>query len=930
MFGKLRLFFSKLSWDWLAVASLALWPLLYYWPVTLGQQVFSEGDINWLFLPIRTELSRALAEGRLPLWTPALQAGYPLFAEGEVAALYPLNLLLAWLLPAASAISYSILFNWVFASVGMYILVRSSGLRVPSAWLAGLVFGFNGFMVAHASHVPHLTVAAWLPWLLLFQQKYWQAKLISQPTSGWFLLICFSIAFQLLGGFPQMAFLNIMTYITIGILWPFLRNCSTKTKRLLWIREIVSQLIQSTIATLLPLVIGIGLAMVQLLPTFELIGFSNRGQELSKTFFTSYSMPPSALMQFISPFSPMGMPDASNMEYWAYLGILPIMLALLAPILSHNLRTRLFVLFAFCALLLALGDSTPIYEWLYYVPIFNRFRVPARFLFLFTFAFVFLAAIGFEEIQKRLDDDRRARVKPVFFASLGTSVLIVIIYLVYNNSIDYWIDAWKILPVLFVLSSVILVLAGIFRLIPRTLWFELVCIVIVIDLAAFASPFLSSLTRMSLPSDLMQSSRTVAAMDTQQSIYRVVVDKAPMTLASIRATLYANLSILYDKQAVKVYLPSLGLQRNENYIGQMTSKMRDLMNIRYYLLPLETVGSFSSALDETEPLNGLSLDLLSKGLNVPPLSLTQIELTSYTDQTAKLPDGFMAGRVTLGTRDGSTITFPIRLGVETADWAYDALTSEQIQHRKPATAISFPAYLKSIGRAFDGSKYVARYELTQNSKPLTITSVHVQSFLPGTGLTIDRIRLVDEAGHATSLASLLNQMDLSLAFRSHTAAMWENLSMIPRAFMVHSAQVVNGEQVLTSLKSPDFNPTRIVLLSDVAPADLVPVNTSTSSNDAVSITEYHAEHVTVNVQTQEPGYLVLTDTWYPGWVAIVDGTLTPVYRADYIFRAVPLPSGSHSVTFEYRPASFILGAAISLGSLVLCLGIVVVGKRNRK
>jgi uncharacterized membrane protein YfhO len=72
---------------------------------------------------------------------------------------------------------------------------------------------------------------------------------------------------------------------------------------------------------------------------------------------------------------------------------------------------------------------------------------------------------------------------------------------------------------------------------------------------------------------------------------------------------------------------------------------------------------------------------------------------------------------------------------------------------------------------------------------------------------------------------------------------------------------------------------------------------------------------------------VLTDSWYPGWIARVDGIETPIERADYIFRAVRLAPGEHRVEFEYRPASLQIGALISGVALLALFGVVVVSKR---
>ena len=71
------------------------------------------------------------------------------------------------------------------------------------------------------------------------------------------------------------------------------------------------------------------------------------------------------------------------------------------------------------------------------------------------------------------------------------------------------------------------------------------------------------------------------------------------------------------------------------------------------------------------------------------------------------------------------------------------------------------------------------------------------------------------------------------------------------------------------------------------------------------------EHERVTIDTDAPGrrLFVLSDTWFPGWRATVDGTPTPILRANVAFRAVPLSPGRHRVVFEYAPASFRIGAS---------------------
>ena len=82
------------------------------------------------------------------------------------------------------------------------------------------------------------------------------------------------------------------------------------------------------------------------------------------------------------------------------------------------------------------------------------------------------------------------------------------------------------------------------------------------------------------------------------------------------------------------------------------------------------------------------------------------------------------------------------------------------------------------------------------------------------------------------------------------------------------------------------------------------------------MTTYAPERVTVEVETGAPGYLVLGDAWYPGWRATVDGAPAPIERANLLFRAVPVPAGTHTVQFTYRPLSVTAGATISAAALL--------------
>lgn len=931
----MKLFRLPRSGDIWAVILLAAGFLVYHLPVTLGQRVFSEGDILWGNFPIRAELTRALAQGRLPLWTPLLQAGLPLFAEGHTAALYPLNLFLHSLIPSYFAISYVIMFNLVWVSIGMYFFARACGLRVSSSILAGLAFGTSGAVTARVSHLDVLTPISWLPWLMFFQVKYWLARQNGRKAHYWFILSCLSIGLQFLSGSPAIIALNLIVYAVSGLFAGVLWADSFKLDRSFLAAALSRRFAESVLVTVGSIALGVGLGAAQLLPTAELIGFSIRGKDLGRAFFTSYSLAPSALTQFISPFAYLGTPSADNMEFWGYFGVLPLMLALAAPLLRRDFRTWFFVVFAVLSLSLAIGGSNPLYDWLYYVPLINRFRVPARYLFLFLFASVFLAAIGFDVLQDRLSDcDKKKRVCALVALVFSVAILGTII-LAYSRDAESWMDAWQWLPAALTALSVGILLVVRSLKLSRQTFQVLVIGLSVLDLAMFSAPFLSTLDRTSLPSDFAQTPRTVLAMDSKEPVSRSLVIKFPsVTQAAIRATLWSGLPMAYGRAGViRGYNPfDLALQRNEDYIQDMSLAMRNLMNIRYYLLPLETAPlGEPSPFDEKEPEDGLTLELLRDQPSISPTRVAQLRLVSYTDRTAELADGFLVGEIDLTLDNESHQILPIRLGVETADWAYDGIAQiSKATHSKPSEAVSFSAYLRSVGHEFSGQKYVARFEVGSPTVPLVVTAISVRSFLPGAGLTIEHIDLIDESGNAVSLSALLHRNDLALAFRSDTAAMWDNRDVLPRAFMVHNAEIVKDEQTLARMRQADFQPDQVVLLSDDQIASATTGEAGENGKDEVEIPDYEPERVVVKVNAANAGYLVLADSWYPGWEALVDGERVPIYRADYIFRAIHLQAGDHTVVFEYHPASFAIGAAISGSSLLICAGLAVFAYRRSK
>ncbi|MHB8628526.1 MAG: YfhO family protein [Aggregatilineales bacterium] len=133
----------------------------------------------------------------------------------------------------------------------------------------------------------------------------------------------------------------------------------------------------------------------------------------------------------------------------------------------------------------------------------------------------------------------------------------------------------------------------------------------------------------------------------------------------------------------------------------------------------------------------------------------------------------------------------------------------------------------------------------------------------------------------------------------------------PRAWLV--AQTTPTADPFGAMANPNWQPYRMAFVETDAPA----LSGASGSADSVKITHGTPLELDFSVQTTIPSALIVADTWYPGWIATVDGQPTPIYQANGAFRAVYVEAGAHTVTMRYMPSSLATGAAISAVSGII-------------
>jgi len=892
--------FRRVTTDLAALAALAALTLIFFWQIALTNRVLAGLDVFAYFYPYRDFASEAMRAWRLPLWNPYLFMGAPLLANSQVAVLYPPHWPLLWL-SAPKQVAWSIVMHVWLAGAGTYLFARAAvKLRPLAAFVAALIFALGGFLGAQVEHVNQLNASAWLPWLLLCVEG-------AMVRSRWRWLAILSggavAALTLLAGHTQAAYI-----VLFGAgLYALLRGWPEFRARRLW------QGLRGVGALALMALMGLLMAAGQLLPTLELSGLSVRSGGLPYNEAASFSLKPGLVFK---AFLPPLLWDPPFSEYVAYVGLVGLALAAVGAwaILRRKRPGGALLIVALIGVFLAFGAYNPVYLVLYkLVPGFDLFRVPARWLLLYTFGAAILAGIGLD-------------VLPWPFRAPASEN---------GSKWAAWArHAWK--PALALLLVLELLIAGrqlaysrptspaafdSMRTAPSHLLAD----------ATYGSPgepfrFLSMSDIGYDPGDLADLQSLYANVLSDEAIYDLIV------ATKMKEVLAYNLPLRYRLFSVDGY--DGGLLPTQDYVtleqlflsedeiwpdGRLRQQLRQvpearllsLLNVKYVITDKTQdawIDDVFYDLEHTVPLGQVTLS------DLPAFETTHLGVVSYLSGAAGLPDGTPIAEITIHGTDGTTVVRELRVGEHTAEGLYDAATAAHSQAR--------------VGHRWrdneQGSDYIAVLDLGRSLVPETIS---VRALIPGEQVQLRGLSLIDEQ------TSTNRNLSIDPAYRlvhSGDVKIYQNLVVLPRAFVAHQARAVaSDEEALSLMLDPAFDPASEVLLAQPDVASLGP----TSGESTATIVSYDPERVEIEASLDSPGYLVLTDAYYPGWTVEVDGVPAPIERADLYFRAVRLEPGEHQVVVTYAPSSAHVGLGIGVAAWVVwgmaCIvAVVMIGRKS--
>ncbi len=389
--------------------------------VGANNDLLSSYDFRESLSYYREILARAIRAGHLPLWNPHTFGGWPFLADPETALFYPANLVYVGL-PQRHAVVADAAAHLLGAWLGTaYWARRGLGLARGPAFFAGLAFIGCGFIVSrgYAGHLTFLQASAFLPWLAVAAQRAREAIIVGGPqrlrsAAAWTALGGLLLGLQILTGALPIAWLS-----AVGIGLFALGDLALRKPRPSW-----RSWWQNAVALAALAALGAGIAAVQLVPSRELADFSNRPQH-DYAYSSTNSFDPAYLVTAVDPrvvLDPsVGIPWH---EMYAYMGLLPLVLALLGAVAAaHDRRVLALLPAAIFMALYMLGDRAFLHRWLFeWVPSFDVFRVPARALLIVQLVVALLAAVGLQALLNGLPQVRRSGLRAAVMVAVASLV----------------------------------------------------------------------------------------------------------------------------------------------------------------------------------------------------------------------------------------------------------------------------------------------------------------------------------------------------------------------------------------------------------------------------------------------------------------------------------------------------------------------------
>ena len=857
--------------------------IITYAPLLLFDRLSVNADVFLAYLPAHLWLAEGLRTGELWLWTPHLLTGFPL-AFTEYGWFYPPTWLALLTAPGPRGYWVSVALHAAAAGMATYGLARSWGRSPAAAGIAGAVYQLSGTVAGGAALLNFGTVFWALPFLCWCADGLRHAaanadRVTWQPLLFRSLLAAAAVGLIILSGHPQLVALVCVgagayaVVTTAAAQWSVGAGARIPAFAGMTGGWSAWRIWIAPVALLVAGLTALPLAAIRIMPTLEVAALSPRGQGLEGAAAAVGAAAPWALAAGLVLPGLEVLPVLSP-AWVAYVGLVPLALAGYAVRRRRATgfpgRTVLLLVFGGIGLILACGSFTPLYPLLLKVPGFALFRDLTRWLILWVFAAALLAADGY--------DAWRASG----WAAQAVS----------SRGRGWWLRLALLAVSLIVVGHLVGTGALVFG---RDLLLEQVGQPLAQRLAADPTRTFSA----------ERYATTFAAYLT--SAQRALDPRQPAVLGPLASLVLAAW-----------WLRSRRMRAGRGQPAVMLAVVSvPLVLFMWSRFPTVPSNAGADELAQVAALPGLregTARVVSWKLRAAAYELNLATLAAQGNAPAAT---FALQRAGLTPNWGLAARVPQLGGYENLLSVRQAVLSAAI-HSERAVPVRLP------------HPQFAPQQLPQGLLEALAVRYLVLSrdALQQPHLDMHRWRPLNAGPNAGSME------------------VWINSRAQPRAYLVLAARTVgSAEAAWEAVAAPSSNPRRTVVLEDVdsrfrgndggrAGSGAREGEQQATSHDTPGrawLTSDRPQRIAIAVEAATDAWLVLADAWFPGWTATLDGTPTPVLRANYLVRAVAVPAGRHEVVFSYDPPGYATGRAVSGGTWgVLGAALVLAGLLGRR
>lgn len=903
---------------WASLASLVLLligVLTFFWKLVFSGHILGRGDTFLYFYPYWQSAADALAQGHVPLWNPHIFMGAPFVANSQPGFFYPLNWPLWLTLATPYAVSASIVLHVMLAAAGSYVLARRQlRLSVAASTLAAFSYALGGYLGAQVEHVNQLQGLAWLPWLLAVAGGGRGARgrvgRIRSVVAGAI------VALQLLAGHTQSLFIS-MAALTIFRIANVGKGAGReggyewgKTFTGLWV----------AVGVPIGAVVVAGLlGAVQLLPTLELAQLSGRGGGLPVNEVVSFSLHPLLLPQSL-------LPRLGEAMFTEYVALAPLTVLLLAAVGVWQWRrlaaARGPLALALGGLFLALGRFNLVYLLLAQVPGFSYFRAPARWLALYALGVALLAGLGLDVLRGMQGGVVALRSRRALWWGAAVAAGLIVFGFVavplasvvpVGSEAPVAAPTWQ--QVVAWLVELGLALFVLCRL-PRARDEQRQGLVLLAGVMTVTVLFIAS---RSLPYNRLTA--PAAYFDLRPPIARLQAlqrcDLLPEQCTMPPGRLLSLSDIFFDPgdlaELQTIYSDRLTEEGFYDLIIAVKQKEIIAPNLpmAYGLASVDGFDGGVLPLRDYVDLVGL---MLSEGL-----AASDGRLREYLDAVpeARWLDLF-----------GARYVITDKVGDEwRGDVFFDTQHAQLVAPGEQVEVGYVPDYeATALWLLADGEPGNVTVT-TGEGEALDIGPEEVEEGLWRAKFSapLSPVGITVAAGSESLLLRALVLVDeRDMTFRnivpgqyrliySGDVKIYENLDVMPRAFLVQGWQwQPDVEGSVAAMAEAGFDAWQEAVIVGEGAAEA-----GNGQAGEARIVTYRAQEVVVQTISDAPSLLVVTDAFYTGWEATVNGEPVEVHQVDGMFRGVFLPAGEHEVHFWFQPWTFRIGRWITLGALLV-------------